>query len=113
MTKRPNARGCSSDGGPLTEAGHAGLRLSLDSPLLLHGQLQDRGALPWTQVRQQHDLAAGKFERVVVRAGIIHVHLPEARHLVRDGPLALPEEYQMKAARHALDVALETDLGAG
>ena len=44
-------------------------------------ELQYRRALPSAKMGEQNDLAVGKFQRVVERAGLVHVHVPKPRHL--------------------------------
>ena len=45
---------------------------------LQHGRL-----LTCTKMREQHDLAVGKLQRIMMRAGIVHVYLTESRHSMR------------------------------
>src|SRR5262249_61648774 len=60
-----------------------------------------------------HDLAAGKLNRIVVRAWIIQVDLPEPPDPVLDVPRFLLEKTQEKSGLLALDIAIERNLGAG
>src|SRR5215470_19138159 len=64
-------------------------------------------------MREQHDLAIGELNSIVVRTWIVQVDLPEPSHLVRDVPRFLPEKTQEKSGLLALDFAVECDLGAG
>ena len=43
-------------------------------------QLKHGRMLTFTQTREQHDLPAGEFERVAMRAGIAIVDIAEAGH---------------------------------
>ena len=61
-------------------------------------------------MREQHDLAVGKFERIMVRAGLVHVDLLESRDLVRQRPALL--EQNLEAGEMTLDLILKSDLGA-
>ena len=45
----------------------------------LRGKLQHGRALALAKMREQHDLAVWKFQRIMMRAAIVHVHLPEPR----------------------------------
>ena len=40
-------------------------------------KLQHSRALAFAKMREQYDLAARKLQRIMVRAGVVHVHLPE------------------------------------
>ena len=51
--------------------------------LRLCRKLQHGRALAFAKMRQQHDLAVGKLQRIMVRAGVVHVHLPEPCDPVR------------------------------
>jgi hypothetical protein len=51
--------------------------------LWLGRELQHGRLLTCTEMREQHDLAVGKLQRIMMRAGIVRVHLPESRHAVR------------------------------
>jgi hypothetical protein len=62
---------------------------------------------------QQHDLATGKLNGIMVRAWIIQVDLPEPPDPVRDVPRFLLEKTQEKSGLLALDIAIERYLGAG
>ena len=56
----------------------------------------------------QHDLAVGKLQRIMMRARIIHVHLPESRHSVRQD--LCPSEEKLEAGKMALDLVLKSNL---
>ena len=43
----------------------------------LRRKLQHDRALAFAKMREQHDLSVGKFQRIMVRARLVHVHLPE------------------------------------
>ena len=58
----------------------------------------------------QHNLAVGKFQRIMMGAGVIHVHLPEPGNLMRQR--LGPPEQKVEAGEMALDLVLEGDLGA-
>jgi len=60
---------------------------------------------------EQHDLAAGKLDGIVVRARIIQVDLPEPPDPVRDVPRFFLEKTQEKSGLLAPDIAVERDLG--
>src|SRR6266481_8897551 len=62
---------------------------------------------------QQHDLATGKLNGIVVCARIIQVDLPEPPDPVRDVPRFFLEKTQEKSGLLALDIAIESDLSAG
>src|SRR5258706_52431 len=62
---------------------------------------------------QQHDLATGKLNGIVVRARIIQVDLPEPPNPVGDVPRFFREKSQEKSGLLAPDLAIERDLGAG
>jgi hypothetical protein len=62
---------------------------------------------------QQHDLATGKLNCIVVRAWIIQVDLPEPPDPVSDVPRFFLEKTEEKSGLLALDIAIERDLGAG
>ena len=70
--------------------------------------LQHRRALARRQPCDQNDLAAGKFERVVVNVRIGHVDLAEASDFVPDSRLA--EQAERAIVLHGV---LEGELGAG
>jgi len=78
----------------------------------VRGQLQHRRALTHAQMREQHDLAVGELNRIVMRAWIIHVDLPEPSNPVTDVPRFLLEKTQEKSRLLSLDVLIERDLGA-
>jgi hypothetical protein len=44
----------------------------------LRRKLQHDRALAFAKMREQHDLSVGKFQRIMVRARLVHVHLPES-----------------------------------
>ena len=46
-------------------------------------ELQHGRPLTCAEMREQHDLAVGKFQRIMMRAGIVHVHLTESGHSMR------------------------------
>src|SRR5258707_9811058 len=48
------------------------------------GQLQHRGTLAHTQTREQHHLPVRELKRIMMRHGVVHVDLPEAREPVPD-----------------------------
>src|SRR5215470_10241248 len=79
----------------------------------LRRQLQHRRVLTNAEMGQQHDLAAGKLNSIVVRAWIIQVDLPEPPDPVRDVPRFFLEKTQEKSGLLAPDIAVERDLGAG
>jgi hypothetical protein len=60
--------------------------------------------------REQHDLAVGKFQRIMVRARLVHVHLPESGDPVMQRPG--PPEQKLEAGEMTLDLFLKNDLGA-
>jgi hypothetical protein len=60
----------------------APLGLGLNGSLWLRWQLQNRGLLALTQRRQQHDLAIGKFQGVVMSSDLFFVNLPKDRRLM-------------------------------
>ena len=70
--------------------------------------LQHGRALARRQPRHQDNLAAGKFERVVVDVRIVHVDLAEAGHFVLNARLAEQTEGAV-----VFNVAREGELGAG
>jgi hypothetical protein len=61
-------------------------------------------------MREQHDLAVGKFQRIMVRARLVHVHLPESGDPVMQRPG--PPEQKLEAGEMTLDLFLKNDLGA-
>jgi hypothetical protein len=65
------------------------------------------------EMGEQHDLATGKLNGIVVRAGIVQVDLPEPPDPVRDVPRFFLEKAQEKSRLLALDIAIERYLGAG
>ena len=60
----------------------------------LRRKLQHDRALAFAKMREQHDLAVGKFERIMVRAGLVHVDLLESRDLVRQRPALLEQKLE-------------------
>ena len=52
----------------------------------LRRKLQHDRALAFAKMREQHDLSVGKFQRIMVRARLVHVHLPESGDRVRQRP---------------------------
>ena len=46
-------------------------------------KLQHGRALAFVEMRDQHNLAVGKFQRIMMGAGVIHVDLPEPGNLMR------------------------------
>jgi len=73
-------------------------------------KLQHGRALAFAKMRDQHNLAVGKFQRIMMGAGVIHVHLPEPGNLMRQR--LGPPEQKVEAGEMALDLVLEGDLGA-
>ena len=51
--------------------------------LWLGRELQHGRLLTCAEMREQHDLAVGKLQRIMMRAGIVHVYLTESRHSMR------------------------------
>jgi hypothetical protein len=63
-------------------------------------------------MREQHDLAIGELNGIMVRVWILHVDLPKPSHLVTD-VLRFPlEKAQPKSPNLTLDLLLERNLGA-
>jgi hypothetical protein len=62
--------------------GYAPLGFSLDASLWLHWQLKNRSLLTLTQRCQQHDLAVGKLQRIMMSRDLFSVDLPKDRRLV-------------------------------
>jgi hypothetical protein len=60
---------------------------------------------------EQHDLAIGKLDSIVVRARIIQVDLPEPPDPMRDVPRFFLEKAQEKSGLLAAHIALERNLG--
>src|SRR6266481_4659473 len=60
---------------------------------------------------EQHDLATGKLNSVMVGARIIQVDLPEPPDPMSDVPRFFLKETQEKSGLLALDIAIERDLG--
>jgi hypothetical protein len=50
-------------------------------------QLQNGCALTFTQTRKQHYLPVRKFQRIMVRSGIVHVDLPKTSEPLSDLPV--------------------------
>ena len=76
----------------------------------LRRKLQHDRALAFAKMREQHDLSVGKFQRIMVRARLVHVHLPESGDPVRQRPG--PPEQKLEAGEMTLDLFLKNDLGA-
>jgi len=74
-------------------------------------KLQHDRALAFAKMREQHDLAVGKFQRIMVGAGVVHVHLPEPCDPVRQR--FGPPEQKLETGEMTLDLILKGDLGAG
>src|SRR5262249_25661018 len=70
-------------------------------------QLQHGRALTFTQARQQHDLAAGELQRIVMNMRLVHMDLSEA-----GDPLLDPSNWQETEGRFAFDILLERKLCA-
>ena len=73
-------------------------------------KLQHDRALAFAKMREQHDLSVGKFQRIMVRARLVHVHLPELGDPVRQRPG--PPEQKLVAGEMTLDLFLKNDLSA-
>jgi len=91
--------------------GRAGFRRGLRRRL--RRQLQHCGVLTNAEMGQQHDLATGKLNGIVVGARIIQVDLPEPPDPVGDVPRFFLEKTEEKSGLLALDIAIERNLGAG
>jgi hypothetical protein len=76
----------------------------------LRRKLQHGRALAFAKMREQHDLSIGKFQRIMVRAGVVHVHLPKSSDLVRQRPGFL--EQKPEPGEMTLNFILKSDLGA-
>jgi hypothetical protein len=76
----------------------------------LRRKLQHDRALAFAKMREQHDLSVGKFQRIMVRARLVDVHLPESGDPVRQRPG--PPEQKLEAGEMTLDLFLKNDLGA-
>jgi hypothetical protein len=63
---------------------HAPLGLSFNGSLWLRRQLQNGRLLALTQSCQERDSAIGKFQRIVMRCGLVFVDLPKDRCLMLD-----------------------------
>jgi hypothetical protein len=70
-------------------------------------ELQYGGALAFHEARHQHDLAARKFQGVMVHVPLIFIHLAEARDACRNRPAAIAKQVI------EFNVALERKLCAG
>ena len=61
--------------------GHIALPAGVDVRLPfffgLRRKLQHDRALAFEKMPEQHELSVGKFQRIMVRARLVHVHLPE------------------------------------
>src|SRR6266536_5323717 len=88
------------------------------APLLLRGlvgsarggrQLQDGRALTSAQSREQHDLPAGEFERIVIHVRLVVVDLPEPSHFFPN--LSVREEGPKRSG--VFHFVLERELRAG
>ena len=88
---------------------HASVRRGLRRRL--RRQLQYRCMLTHTQVGEQHNLAVGELNRIVVRAWIIQVDLPEPPNPVFDVPRFFTKKTQEKSGLFSLNFAFERDLG--
>src|SRR5215470_4239598 len=62
-------------------------------------------------MREQHDLAIGELDGIVVRTWIVQIDLPEPPNPVRDMPRFLLEEAQEKSRFLPSDFVIERDLG--
>ena len=63
-------------------------------------------------IRQQNDLAIGKFKRIVVSGQIFQVDLSEPSHLVNDCLAMALEKAEKESDRLTLDLIFECNLGA-
>ena len=70
--------------------------------------MQDFRALAFAQSREQHDLTAGEFQRVVMNVRLVVIDLTEPRHFLPD--FSVREEGAER--RVVFHVALERELGA-
>src|SRR5262249_25159744 len=84
------------------------LSFSLDANLWLRWQLKNRGLLTLTQRCQQHDLAVGKLQRIMMSRDLFLVDLPKDRRLVPNH-LISPTKDTNRLAR---DLASERQLGS-
>src|SRR5262249_53814028 len=91
-------------------SGRAGFCLDLGRAM--GGKLQHCCVLTYAQMSEQHDLATGKLNGIVVRAWIIQVDLPEPPDPVRNLPRFFLEKTQEKSGLFALHIGIERDLGA-
>ena len=79
--------------------------------LRLRRKLEHGRALAFAKMRQQHDRAVGKLQRIMVRAGVVHVHLPKPCDPVRQR--FGPPEQKLEAGEMALDlIVLKGELGS-
>ena len=85
---------------------------SFDARTALYRQLQHRRALTYAKMRQQHDLAIGKFKRIMVRGRIFQVDVSEPSHLVNDCLAVALEKAEKESRRLTLDLIFEYDLSA-
>jgi hypothetical protein len=93
--------------------GHIALPAGVDVRLPFFGlrrKLQHDPGLAFAKMREQHDLSVGKFQRIMVRARLVHVHLPESSEPLRQRPG--PPEQKLEAGEMTLDLFLKNDLGA-
>ena len=67
---------------PLGYVSHAPLGLSFNDSLRFRRQLKNRGLLALTQRCQEHDLAIGKLQGVVMSGDFFFVNLPKDRRLM-------------------------------
>jgi hypothetical protein len=56
----------------------------------------------FAKMRKQHNLTVGKLKRIMVRAGVVRVHLPETCDPVRQR--RAPSEQKLKSSEMALDL---------
>ena len=71
-------------------------------------QLQHCRTLAIAQTRDQHHLPVGKFQRIVMGHGVVHIDLPEAREPLPD---LLVRQDADAERRLAIDTLVECDLG--
>jgi hypothetical protein len=93
----------------LTYVSRALLGLRFNGSLWFRWQLQNRGLLTFAQAGQQHDLAIGKFQRIVMRRNLVFVDLPKDRCLVFDDAV-VPRP---QPNRQALDLVSKSQLSSG
>jgi hypothetical protein len=74
-------------------------------------QLQHGCVLAFAQPGEQHDLPVRELQRIVMKAWLAHVDLPELRHFLPE----LPEFHTREKSKKALvlDFRFERDLRAG